>query len=225
MAHDADEIRRIQAADARLAALNVAASDRPAARRVMVRQIEAEEASAALAETARAEAEAERRRVAAVVKAGRDTSRPRQALRLALAGPVTTQQASAILKGLPLDADAKPEHLALTGAGTFGPPGAVAERRRLVAIFAHDARLPSLLSGYCRLLREQSNQVESEGQARQHEARAALTEAATSRRRAELLPRADAEQARPIPAKMRCRLPRQCLSRVRATSGVSGTTG
>lgn len=139
MSHDVNEIRRLQAADARLDALNVTASDRAAARRVMVRQIEAEEAAAATVEAARAEAEAERQRIAAVAKTGRDMGRPRQALRLALAGPVTPQQARAILGGLPLDADAKPEHLALPSPGTYGPPGAVAERKRLAAIFAHPA--------------------------------------------------------------------------------------
>jgi hypothetical protein len=139
MAHDPNEIRRLQKADARLEALNVAVSDRAAARRVMIRQIEAEEAAAVTARTAKAEAEAERQRIAAVVKAGRDTGRPRQALRLALAGPVTEKQARAILAGLPQDAEAKPEHLALPTPGTYGPPGAVAESKRLSAIFAHPA--------------------------------------------------------------------------------------
>lgn len=54
-------------------------------------------------------------------------------------------------------------------------------------------RLPGLLSGYCRLLREQSDQGKREGAARQHVARAELIEAATARRREELIARVEAE--------------------------------
>lgn len=146
MPHDENAVRLAKLADERLAGLSIPTADRPAARRTMIAAIQREEAAAAdaaaaasAAQAALVEHQAERSRIAAVVRAGRDTGRPRQALRLALAGPVTAAQARAILAGLPLDADAKPEHLALPVPGTFGPPGAVAERKRLASIFAHPA--------------------------------------------------------------------------------------
>jgi hypothetical protein len=56
-------------------------------------------------------------------------------------------------------------------------------------------RLPSLLAGYVRFLKEQAGHPESEGAARGHDAKAELIAAATTRRRDELLPRAEAEAA------------------------------
>lgn len=56
-------------------------------------------------------------------------------------------------------------------------------------------RLPSLLSGYVRFLRAEASRPESEGMTRGHEAKAELIEAATARRRAELIERTEAETA------------------------------
>ena len=56
-------------------------------------------------------------------------------------------------------------------------------------------RLTSLLSGYVRFLKTEAGRPESEAAARGFDAKAQLIEAATERRRAELLPREEAEQA------------------------------
>lgn len=95
---------------------------------------------------------------------------------------------------LPLDAVAIPAAAKLLGL--------TAERVRQLIRAGYAAsparghvRLMTLLSGYIRFLKEEASRPESEGVARQHTAKAQLIEAATARRRAELLPRADAEQA------------------------------
>lgn len=135
----ADQVRIARMAETAVLEMGLPASERPAARAAVIKEIEAEEAAAAQAareKTAQAEAQAERARVAAVVAAGRACGRARLALRMALAGPVEEAQARAILPGLPVDAAASPDDLAIPGAGQFGPPGAQAERARLCAIFA-----------------------------------------------------------------------------------------
>lgn len=112
-------------------------AERDAARRRFAAQVEVEEIKAAEAAAAKAQATAERARVRSIIRVGIDLSRPRQALRLALAGPVDAAQAQAILPGLPLDQDASETALTLPGAASFGTPAAQIERRRLSAVFSH----------------------------------------------------------------------------------------
>jgi hypothetical protein len=133
------QTRRIHEADRRLDELKFSGPNRPAAHRAMVLQIESEELAAADTAKATSEAREERDRIAAVVKAGIDTGRPVQALRLALAGPVTAVQAKAILATLPRDQEQPPEALALGATGTDGTAAALAERKRIAAIFADPA--------------------------------------------------------------------------------------
>jgi hypothetical protein len=133
------QTRRIQEADRRLDALKFSGPNRPAARQAMVLQIESEETAAADTAKAAAEAREERDRIAAVVKAGIDTGRPLQALRLALAGPVTAVQAKEILATLPRDQEQPPEALAIGAPATDGTAAALAERQRIATIFADPA--------------------------------------------------------------------------------------
>jgi hypothetical protein len=91
------------------------------------------------AEAALSEATAERQRVASIVQIGVDCGRPRQALPLALSGPVGADQAQSILSGLPLDQDAPEAALVLPEHGTFGSEAAQAERKRIGSVFAHPA--------------------------------------------------------------------------------------
>lgn len=98
----------------------------------------AEAAKAKAAAAIAAEAAQERARIAGVIKAGADLGRPRQAARLALAGPLDAVGAKAVLNTLPADANAAPEALAIPGTtGSFGSPAAVTERRRIGAILGH----------------------------------------------------------------------------------------
>ena len=101
--------------------------------------VEAEELEAAEIAAADTEAANERRRVSAIVVAGVDCGRPRQALRLALAGPVGVVQAKSILSNLPTDDDAPEAALTLPEHGAFGSKAAQAERRRISGVFAHPA--------------------------------------------------------------------------------------
>lgn len=116
-----------------------------ASRKSAVTRIEAElkaevaaQAAAAAQAQVQAEATQERQRIAAVVKAGEAMGRARQAIRLALAGPVSFAEARSVLSTLPPDASAQPESLALaTDPGAHGTAAAIAERRRICAILSH----------------------------------------------------------------------------------------
>lgn len=131
----------IQETNRRIAALAAAGvidrDNREAAHEVIAAQVEAEQDAAQAAISAAAEAKAERSRIAEVVRVGRNCDRPRQALRLALAGPVTAAQAQAILPTLPRDADAPATATALPGQMNFGTDAAKAERARIAAIMGH----------------------------------------------------------------------------------------
>lgn len=65
--------------------------------------------------------------------------------------------------------------------------------------------LAGLLTGYCRYLKTEAGRPESEAVARGQSAKAELIAAATSRRRSELMPRADAEQALEVVAEVAVR--------------------
>jgi hypothetical protein len=131
--------RREQTVEARMASVTATGSDRAAARKQIEADVEREELQAAETKAAEAEATAERSRIAAIVSAGTDMGRPKQALRLALAGPLGDDQARSILSGLPLDQDAPEAALTLPEAGAFGSEAAQAERRRIGSVFAHPA--------------------------------------------------------------------------------------
>lgn len=122
--------RRSQAVDARMAAVDATGPDRAKARKQIEADVEREELQAA-------ETSAERERIAAIVRAGTDMGRPRQALRLALSGPVGADQARSILSGLPLDQDAPEAALTLPEHGAFGSGAAQDERKRIGAVFSH----------------------------------------------------------------------------------------
>jgi hypothetical protein len=131
--------RREQAVEARMASVTATGADRAAARKAIEDDVEREEIAAAETMAAEAEATAERSRIASIVQIGVDCGRPRQALRLALSGPVGPDQARSILSGLPLDQDAPAAALALPDASTFGSEAAQAERKRIGSVFAHPA--------------------------------------------------------------------------------------
>lgn len=88
-------------------------AERDAARRKAENEVEAEELAVAEAAAALAEADRERARIMSVVRVGLDLDRPHQALRLALLGPVSTDQAKSILPSLTLDRDALDTALAI----------------------------------------------------------------------------------------------------------------
>jgi len=140
MTTNEDFTRISRLADERMAGLKIPSADRPTARREMIAAIEKEErdvkaADEALAEAA-ASAAAERARINTIVGKGRDLGNGRQALRLALSGPVTPEQAGAILPGLRSDADA-PEAGVLPGSfPVFGTAAEQTERTRIAAIFS-----------------------------------------------------------------------------------------
>ncbi|MHC9236620.1 hypothetical protein ACX9MO_13380 [Pseudooceanicola sp. 502str34] len=113
-------------------------AERAAARKRATEVVEAEELAEAQAAAIATEAEAERARISAIVATGTDMGRPRQALRLALLGPVSPAQAGAILGALPLDADPAAA-TDLPTVGAFGGSAAQAERRRIAGIIGHAA--------------------------------------------------------------------------------------
>lgn len=131
--------RREQTVEARMASVTATGADRAKARKDIEAEVEREEIAALQANAAQAEAAAERGRIASIVQIGVDCGRPRQALRLALAGPVGADQARSILSGLPLDQDAPEAALVLPEHGVFGSEAAQAERRRIGSVFAHPA--------------------------------------------------------------------------------------
>lgn len=97
-------------------------------------------------------------------------------------------------------ADLPPDALDIGTAGRL--VGLSTERIRQLAKagFAHIptrgvVSLTSLLSGYARYLRQEAARPESEALGRANDAKAELVRAATERRRAELVPRADCEVA------------------------------
>lgn len=139
MPNDQDLIRISRLADERLAGLQIATADRPAARRAMIASITKEETEAQTASTAIAEATAERARINAIVQKGSDYGKPRQALRLALSGPVTVEQAANILPTLAREDDGGPAAtLDLSGLPVFGTKAEQAERKRIATIFTSD---------------------------------------------------------------------------------------
>ena len=129
--------RRRAAVDRRMKGVEMNGSAYHEARRKAEAEVEAEELVAAGIAAAQADADAERERIAAVVKVGTDLNRPRQALRLALLGPVGADQARSILSTMPMDAEADAAALALSGAGSFGSKAAQGERQRITTVFGH----------------------------------------------------------------------------------------
>jgi len=129
--------RRRAEVDRRMSSVSATGEARNEARRRITSEVEAEDMRAAETKAAEAEAASERSRIASIVSAGVDCGRPRQALRLALAGPVQPDQAKSILSGLPLDQDAPAAALTLPEHGAFGSEAAQAERRRISAVFSH----------------------------------------------------------------------------------------
>lgn len=128
---------RTEEVDRRMARSAATGADRAQERRRVEAEVDAEAIAAADAAVATAEATAERRRIAQIVRAGRNLSRPKQALRMALAGPISLPQAEAILATLPPDSAAPATNLAILSHADFGTPSAQAERRRIAAILAH----------------------------------------------------------------------------------------
>jgi hypothetical protein len=131
--------RREQTVESRMASVTATGADRAKARKAIEADVEREELSALEASAAQAEATAERSRIASIAQIGVDCGRPKQALRLALSGPVGPDQAKSILSGLPLDQDAPEAALVLPEHGTFGSEAAQAERKRIASVFAHPA--------------------------------------------------------------------------------------
>ena len=136
MAHDPEEVRRLQLADKRLEGLGIAADDRPAARRTMVAAIKREEEAAAAAHDAAKEATVERDRIRAVARLGIDQGKGRQALRAALVAPVTADAARGLIAAMRPDAEAAPEAFAVPAFVAFGGAAAQVERRRITSAFA-----------------------------------------------------------------------------------------
>jgi hypothetical protein len=132
-----DTVRRHAIADQRLARLDLPERDRPAARRAMAAWISVEEADTLAAHSNAADALAERARIASIVGAGRKLGQARQALRIALLGPITVDQASIILGTLQPDGSASEADLAVPGVGSFGTTAARTERQRIAAIMGH----------------------------------------------------------------------------------------
>jgi hypothetical protein len=133
----AAQTRRQIEADARLARLGATGEARTAARKRIVAEVEAEELAAATVADAKAEANAERARIGAVVRLGRDRDRGQQALRAALLAPIAADAAAGLIAAFPTDAAASAEALAVPGLTAFGSPAAQAERRRIAGAFAH----------------------------------------------------------------------------------------
>ena len=132
--------RRENKIAARMSGLSMSAptAERADARKRATEEVEAEELAEARAAAIAAEAQAERARIAAIVAMGTDMGRSRQALRLALLGPVSPAQAGAILGALPLDVDPAAA-TDLPAVGAFGGSAAQAERRRIAGILGHAA--------------------------------------------------------------------------------------
>lgn len=139
MPTDQDFARVSRLADERLAGLDIPVADRPSARRTMVAAIQKEERDALAAEIAKSEATAERARINAIVTNGRDLGKARQALRLALSGPVTPEQAAAILPTMRSDVDAPDAGTLPTALPTFGSPAEQSERKRIASVFGSPA--------------------------------------------------------------------------------------
>lgn len=135
MPSDDDYIRISRLADERLVKMKFSGSDRASAHRVLMAQIESEEDEAATAASVAAEATAERARINAIVTNGRDLGKARQALRLALSGPVTPEQAAAILPTMRSDVDAPDAGTLPTALPTFGSPAEQSERKRIASVF------------------------------------------------------------------------------------------
>ena len=153
--------RRDAEIDRRLAASTATGAARSTERRALAAAVEAEEIADCAAAAATSEAAAERSRIATVVRAGRDRGRPRQALRLALAGPVAAAQAASVLAALPLDRDLDSAALALPPHVNFGTTSAQAERRRIATIFTHPAAAERF-SAACALALEGADPIPSE---------------------------------------------------------------
>lgn len=128
--------RRSAEIDRRMAASQATGHQRAAERRRIEAEVDGEENAAQKAASERAEADAERGRIASVVKLGRDRDRGRQALRAALLAPIGGDAATGLIAALPTDAAASPEALAVPAFSPFGSPAAQAERRRIGSAFA-----------------------------------------------------------------------------------------
>jgi len=131
--------RRRAAVDQRMNSISATGDARAKARREIEQDVEREEIASLRANAELSEATAERARVASIVRVGTDMNRPRQALRLALAGPVDADQARSILGTLPLDQDAPDAALSLPMAATIGGEAAQTERQRIATVFTHPA--------------------------------------------------------------------------------------
>ncbi|WP_189409825.1 hypothetical protein [Neogemmobacter tilapiae] len=84
----------------------------------------------------KAEADKERARISAVVRAGQNLGRGRQALRAALLAPVGVTMLAGILSSTVPDGEAEPEAVAVPDHAGFGSIAAQAERRRIAGAFS-----------------------------------------------------------------------------------------
>ncbi|WP_226553576.1 hypothetical protein [Celeribacter naphthalenivorans] len=129
--------RRSNEVEARMNSVAASGDARREARKQIEQDVEREEIAALEAEAALSEAANERGRIAAIVRAGTDMGRARQALKLGLSGPISAGQAQAILGNLPRDEDLSEPALTLPAPGAFGSEAAQQERRRIASAFSH----------------------------------------------------------------------------------------
>lgn len=120
----------------RMDGISTAGQARAAARKRIAAEVEAEELATLTVAKDRADADAERARIAAVVKLGRDRDRGRQALRAALLAPIASDAAAGLIAALPRDDAASADALAVPGFSSFGSPAAQQERKRIASAFA-----------------------------------------------------------------------------------------
>lgn len=128
--------RRQEEVTRRMSASAATGNARMTTRREIEAAVEAEELAAAKAAADLAEATAERARIAAVVRIGKDRGRARQALRAALLAPIGAEAATGLIAALPPDSKAQPEAVAVPGFVAFGGAAAQSERRRITSAFA-----------------------------------------------------------------------------------------
>lgn len=135
MSADAHQ-RRAAAIDAALASCALTGSARAAERRRIEAEVEAEDVRQSAAAAARAEATAERQRIRAAYRIGLGRGRPLQALRLALAAPLSVAPIEQAMPSMPLDRAADAAAKTMPGAASFGGAAAQAERDRIRRAFA-----------------------------------------------------------------------------------------
>ncbi|NGM47940.1 hypothetical protein G5B31_20695, partial [Rhodobacter sp. SGA-6-6] len=109
---------------------------RHAERRGVLGEIEAEEIREAEAAAARVDADAERARLLAIWRTGRDRDRGIAALRMGLTAPVTARAVEALLPGVEPDQSNQFAVDPMPGAAAFGTDAARAERERIRRILA-----------------------------------------------------------------------------------------